>query len=194
MSMVTDVVDVGGGAVAERERAARDTAPAAYWNPYVAGIGLGMVLLGAFVVMGRGLGASGAVTALVAAGMKTVAPEHASTREWLAGYLAGGANPLKEWLVFEVLGVFAGALLSGLLARRVIVGVEKGPRASTAARLGMAFLGGALMAIGAAFARGCTSGQALTGGALLNLGSWAFMMMVFAGAYALAAVMRWQWR
>jgi hypothetical protein len=29
---------------------------------------------------------------------------------------------------------------------------------------------------------------------VLNAGSWAFMMMVFAGAYALAGVMRRQWR
>ena len=42
------------------------------------------------------------------------------------------------------------------------------------------------MAIGADLARGCTSGQALTGGALLNAGSWAFMMCVFGGAYAVA--------
>ena len=75
---------------------------------------------------------------------------------------------------------------------RVIV--EKGPRVSRGLRLAGAFAGGALMAIGAAFAGGCTSGQALSGGALLNLGSWAFMMMVFAGAYAVAAFMRWQWR
>ncbi len=65
---------------------------------------------------------------------------------------------------------------------------------SSGTRLALAFVGGALMAIGAALARGCTSGQALTGGALLNLGSWAFMMMVFAGAYAVAAFVRWQWR
>ena len=58
----------------------------------------------------------------------------------------------------------------------------------------MAFAGGVLMAFGAALARGCTSGQALTGGALLNVGSWAFMMMVFAGAYAVAYFVRWQWR
>ncbi len=192
--MMTDTIEAGGAAVARGDAAAVGLRPAPYWNPYVAGIGLGLVLLAAFVVMGRGLGASGAVNAMVAAGMNQVAPHHAQTREWLAGYLAGGANPLKEWLVFEVLGVFAGALLSGLLAHRVAVGIEKGPRASNTARLAMAFLGGALMAIGAAVARGCTSGQALTGGALLNLGSWAFMMMVFAGAYALAAFMRWQWR
>jgi hypothetical protein len=194
MEMVTDRLEVEDTLIGERTRVVARDAPAAYWNPYVAGLGLGLVMLSAFVVMGRGLGASGGVNALVAAGMKAVAPEHAQTREWLAGYLAAGANPLKEWLVFEVAGVFVGALLSGLLARRVIVGIEKGPRTSNAPRLAMAFVGGALMAIGAAFARGCTSGQALTGGALLNLGSWVFMMMVFGGAYAVAAFMRWQWR
>ena len=33
----------------------------------------------------------------------------------------------------------------------------------------------------------------LTGGALLNVGSWVFMIMVFVGAYALAYFMRRQW-
>ncbi len=49
------------------------------------------------------------------------------------------------------------------------------------------------MGVGAKLARGCTSGQALSGGALLNVGSWAFMMMVFAGAYAIAWFVRRQW-
>ena len=44
----------------------------------------------------------------------------------------------------------------------------------------MAFAGGAVMGIGAVLARGCTSGQALTGGALLSVGSWAFMLGAFA--------------
>jgi hypothetical protein len=29
---------------------------------------------------------------------------------------------------------------------------------------------------------------------LLNVGSWAFMLMVFVGGYAVAWFMRWQWR
>jgi uncharacterized membrane protein YedE/YeeE len=90
--------------------------------------------------------------------------------------------------------VAAGAILSGVLAHRIAVGVDKGPRVSSATRLGLAFAGGMLMAFGAALARGCTSGQALTGGALLNLGSWAFMLSVFAGAYAVALIFRFQWR
>jgi len=168
--------------------------PAPYSNPYLAGIGLGLVLLAAFVLVGRGLGASGAVSAVVAGGLHAAVPEHAHGLEWLSGRLAGDESPLKEWLVFEGIGVFLGALVSGLLARRATIVVEKGPRVSRGARLIGAFAGGSLMAVGAAFAGGCTSGQALSGGALLNLGSWAFMMMVFAGAYAVAALMRWQWR
>jgi hypothetical protein len=190
MLMSVEATSVQAVVPAERVQAT----PAPYSNPYFAGIGLGLVLLAAFVVVGRGLGASGAASAVVAFGLNAVAPEHAQSREWLSGYLAGGVSPLKEWLVFEVLGVFAGALISGLLARRVLVSVEKGPRVSTGGRLAMAFAGGTLMAIGAALGRGCTSGQALTGGSLLNLGSWAFMIMVFAGAYGLASFVRWQWR
>ncbi len=167
---------------------------APYMNPYLAGIGLGLVLLAAFVVMGRGLGASGGFNAFVAFVLNAVAPAHAQTREWLSGYLVEGISPLKEWLFFEVIGVFAGAMLSGFLAHRVRVGVDKGPHVSTGVRLALAFVGGTLMAVGAALARGCTSGQGLTGGSLLNLGSWMTMLMIFGGAYALAWFVRKEWR
>jgi uncharacterized protein len=169
--------------------------PAPYSNPYVAGVGLGLVLLAAYVVMGRGLGASGAVASTVSWFVSLVAPAHAQANDYFSGYLERGlGHPLKDWLVFEVLGVIAGGWLSGALAHRLLRTVEKGPRISTGGRLAWAFVGGALMAIGARLARGCTSGQALSGGATLNAGSWAFMMMVFAGAYALAGLMRRQWR
>ena len=72
-------------------------------------------------------------------------------------------------------------------------GIDKGPRISNRTRLIYAFVGGSLMGIGAKLARGCTSGQALSGGAILNLGSWAFMMMVFIGGYAVAYFLRRQW-
>jgi uncharacterized membrane protein YedE/YeeE len=164
-------------------------------SPYLAGVGLGLVLLAAFVTMGRGLGASGAFSAVVAWAVNAIAPGYVAHNDYLAPYIGDGtSHPLKAWLVFEVMGVFAGALLSGLLAGRVKRVVEKGPRVSTATRLLLAFAGGALMAIGSDLARGCTSGQALTGGALLNAGSWAFMMSVFAGAYALAWLLRREWR
>ena len=166
-----------------------------YANPYLAGVSLGLVLLAAFVLVGRGLGASGAFSSTMSWLTSLVAPGYAEANEYMRDYLGdGSSHPLKAWLVFEVVGVAAGAMLSGLLAGRVRLSVEKGPRVSTALRLLCAFLGGGLMAFGAHLARGCTSGQALTGGALLNVGSWAFMIMVFVGGYAVAYFFRWQWR
>ena len=50
-----------------------------------------------------------------------------------------------------------------------------------------------IAAFGARMARGCTSGQALTGGASLALGSWAFMLAVFAAVYGLAYFFRKEW-
>jgi hypothetical protein len=194
MSTVQGVVATAPPAARAEARASARPA-AAYMNPYLAGVGLGLVLLAAYVVMGRGLGASGAFSSVVSWLVSLVAPQHAQASEYFRGYLEDGiGHPLKSWLVFEVLGVLAGGFLSGVLAGRVTRTVEKGPRISVPGRLAFAFAGGALMGIGAKLARGCTSGQGLSGGATLNAGSWAFMMMVFAGAYALAWAMRRQWR
>ena len=49
------------------------------------------------------------------------------------------------------------------------------------------------MGFAARLGRGCTSGQALSGGAELALGSWVFMFAVFGGAYAFAWFVRRQW-
>jgi uncharacterized membrane protein YedE/YeeE len=72
-------------------------------------------------------------------------------------------------------------------------GVDRGPRAHPRARLFLAFSAGTLMALGAKLARGCTSGQALTGGALLSVGSWVFIFAAFAAGYAFAPLFRKQW-
>lgn len=165
-----------------------------YWNPYYAGIVLGLVLLAAFVIMGRGLGVSGAVTRAVVTGANAVAPEHLADNGYAQAYLGDGTtSPLKDWLVIEVVGVILGGLISGVLAGRFHWSVEKGPRISTRGRLLYAFAGGAIMGFATRVARGCTSGQALTGGAMLSVGSWVFMIAVFAGAYAAAHLVKRQW-
>lgn len=180
--------------IEEREYVHVQHKPQPFWNPYVAGVGLGLVLLAAFVIMGRGLGASGAFSSLVSVGMNAVAPAHTSANGFFAEYLGDGTrHPLKDWLVFEVVGVIVGGFISGMLAHRIKGTVEKGPRITTGKRLLLAFIGGGLMGFGAKLARGCTSGQALTGGALLGVGSWAFMLAVFAGGYAVAYFFRRQW-
>lgn len=191
MSSISNTVSIKG--VNSGEKTKERTAQP-YWNPYLSGIGLGLVLLAAFVIMGRGLGASGAFSTVVASGVNAVSPHHAEGNQFYQNYLGDGTtSPFKSWLVFEVLGLLVGGFISGALAGRIKKVTEKSEHISFKMRYLYAFIGGALMGIGAKLARGCTSGQALTGGALLNVGSWIFMLMVFAGAYGAAYFVRRQW-
>ena len=164
-----------------------------YWNPYVAGVILGLVLLAAFLVAGTGLGATALPKRSLAVIGNTVAPEWTAQNTVLKGYVAGGANPLRNWLVVEVIGVIIGGFLGALTAGRLATKVEKGPNISARGRLVYALAGGVIMGFAAALARGCTSGQALSGGAALATGSWMFMLMVFGGGYAVAWFVRRQW-
>jgi uncharacterized membrane protein YedE/YeeE len=165
-----------------------------FWNPYIAGVALGLVLLGSFLIMGFGLGASGAATRLAVGAAHLVAPGTIEGNTYFGQYVGEGKHVLDDWLVFEVLGVFLGGALGAYSAGRMKLGLEKGPRVSNGSRLVFALVGGVLMGFAARLARGCTSGQALTGGAALSLGSWIFMMAVFAGGYLVAPLVRRQWR
>ena len=164
-----------------------------YMNPYLAGTLLGIVLFLAFFITGTGLGASGGLNRLLVYGQNLVAPEHINQVPYLLKMAGGDTNPLDSWIVYLTVGTLLGGLLSGLVGRRVQVETNKGPQISNRTRWIMAFLGGILMGYGARLARGCTSGQALSGGAVLSVGSWAFMFAVFAGAYALAYFLRRYW-
>lgn len=166
--------------------------PQPYWNPYLAGALLGLVLLAAYLVAGRGLGATGAFSSVAAWIAHLASPEHAQANPVHARYLASG-SPLTAWLVFLSIGVLAGAALSGWMAGRTRIAIEKGPRMSDGGRIAAAVGGGMVAAIGARIAMGCTSGQALTGGAILNPGSLVFMGAVFAAAYTVAWILRKEW-
>jgi uncharacterized membrane protein YedE/YeeE len=167
--------------------------PKRFWNPYVAGVALGLVLLTAFVVTGRGLGASGAASRVGVTALDSVASSHVNSNAYMAKAKEGNRHPLDSWFVFMALGVILGGFVAAFSAGRLQKEVIRGPRISSRNRLLLALGGGALMGVGARLALGCTSGQALTGGALLSVGSWIFMMAVFAGGYAFAMVVRKEW-
>ena len=171
-----------------------ESRPTPYWNPYLAGLLLGGALLASFLVLGAGLGASAVPIRCGAWLENLVAPAHAqATRFFGQKYLADGANPLRYYLVFMFAGTFLGGLLSAVIARRVNVSVERGKAFGIRPRLILALVGGVLVGYASALASGCTSGQALTGGALLANGSIVFMLCVFAGGYAAAYFVRSQW-
>jgi uncharacterized membrane protein YedE/YeeE len=165
--------------------------PNKFWNPYVAGVALGLVLATTLLVMGSGLGASGGSLRMGVAAMSVVAPDHVAATPPLA---RAQASEHANWLVYELFGVILGGLVAAYTAGRLKREVLKGPRISTGGRLAFALAGGLLMGLAAKITRGCASGQALTGGALLSVGSWVFFLAFFAGAYALAYFVRREWR
>jgi uncharacterized membrane protein YedE/YeeE len=164
-----------------------------YLNPYLGGFILGMVLFLAFLITGNGLGASGGLNRILVLVQDFVAPAHIDSVPYLLNMAGGDRNPLNSWVVWMVIGALAGGYFSGKINGRVKLETNKGPNISTRQRWVLAFIGGIFMGYGARLARGCTSGQALSGGAVLSVGSWAFMFAVFAGAYALAYFLRRTW-
>ena len=168
--------------------------PKPYWNPYLAGLLLGAALLASFLILGAGLGASAAPIRCGAWLENLVAPRHVQSCEFFGQkYLTDGTNPLRYYLVFMFVGTFLGGLLSAVLARRMSVSVERGGAFGALPRLVLALAGGVLVGYASALASGCTSGQALTGGALLANGSIVFLLCIFAGGYAAAYFVRRQW-
>ena len=164
-----------------------------YWNPYIVGVGIGLLIILSFIVTGRGLGAIGAFNGIIASLVHAIAPDYALSKTAYSTYLAGVDHPLKDWVVIEIAGVCIGGLLSGIASRRFKFEVIKGPGVSNVTRLIFAFSGGLLMAYAAKFTRGCTSGLALSGGSVLSPGAWLFMISVFIGGYSIAWLMKKVW-
>ena len=164
--------------------------PKPYANPYLVGVLLGLVLLASFVILGAGLGASGGIAHIGASLSMSVSAPHTLSSEYFGKW---GATPLNYYLVFMFVGTFVGALFSALLANRARLQVERGAASSVGRRLAYALAGGVIVGFASRLARGCTSGQALSGGALLLSGSLVFLVCLFASGYAAAWFVRKQW-
>lgn len=163
-------------------------------NPYLAGVLLGLVVVAANFVSGRGLGASGAVKSAIVAGVETIAPKHADASPFYHKYSeAHEGKPLNNWLVYQMLGVIVGGFFSGVISRRLTWKVEHNPGIKSKTRLIFALAGGILFGLGSQLGRGCTSGSALSGMAVLSLGGFLSMAAIFGTAFMLAYFFRKLW-
>ncbi|GAB6037188.1 hypothetical protein JCM15519_17470 [Fundidesulfovibrio butyratiphilus] len=165
--------------------------PPAPSNPYLAGVYLGLTLLASYLILGAGLGASGALARLGASLEHTVAPAHTVASAYFGRYFP---DPLHYYLVFMFAGTLLGGALSALTGARFRLRVERGPAAGRLVRLGLALAGGVLSGFAARLAHGCTSGQGLSGGALLLTGSMVFLACVFTAGYLTAWIFGRQWK
>lgn len=163
------------------------------WNPYVAGVGIGLLGVFTMLAMDRTLGTSttyvhlaGLVESLFAPA-RVVGPD---ANPYYAKEITD-RTPMFDWQFLLVIGVFAGAWLSSWLSGDRTK--EDVPAlwawrfgSSRALRYGAAFVFGLLMMFGARMAGGCTSGHAISGGMQLALSSWVFLVAFFASGIATA--------
>jgi hypothetical protein len=162
-------------------------------HPYLGGFVLGIVLFVAFLLTGNGLGASGGLSRIDAYIEDGIAPAHVDRTPYLLKMAGGEKDPLDDWIVPVIAGTLLGSLASGWINGRLKFETNKGPNISNRTRYLLAFVGGTVFLYGARMARGCTSGQALDGGATLSAGSWVVMFAIFGGAYGLAYFLRKAW-
>jgi len=162
-------------------------------NPYLAGTMLGLVLLLAMYLSGRGLAASGGIKYCVVSLVGSLSERHASQSVYYSKYFEDGQKPLKNWLPIEMFGILAGGFISGAVSGRLKFRIEKSPKISSTRRLVLAFLGGICFVYGAQLARGCTSGAALSGMAVLSLGGFVTMAAIFGSAYLFAFIFKRNW-
>jgi len=172
----------------------KDKPKTRYMNPYLGGVLLGLVLLAANFISGRGLGASGAIKSTVITATDIIAPDYSAKNDFFSEYREShDGHPMKNWLVFEMLGVLVGGFLSGAWAGRLKFKVEHHPNITSNKRLILALMGGILFGFGSQLGRGCTSGSALSGMAVLSVGGFLTMMAIFGTAFGLAYFFRKNW-
>jgi len=157
------------------------------WSPFAAGTLLGLVVAVSQVRYARPIAVAGAFDKLAA-----------YLGRWLfpgSQYYAHVMQPGIVWPVWVVLGIFIGAYvsakLSGSANKRWLPETQWQARFGVAriTRLAIAFLGAALVQVGAGIAGGCTSGLAISGGALLAPAAFLFMTGMFAAGIPTA----WLW-
>ncbi len=164
-----------------------------FWPPLTAGIALGLVLLATFLLTGHGLAASGFFTRLTAWLGETVARSATEANSYLGPFLRGGANPLADWITWEIVGVMLGALAASLTGGRFRVKLDGATNLGGGGRVGFALAGGVLTGFGARLARGCTSGIGLSGGAPLAVAAFLFLIGFFVAGIAVSFLIRRVW-
>lgn len=158
----------------------------ATWSPYVAGIGIGVLSWLTFLISDKPLGTSSTPVRFAGFIQRLFNRKSVDTNEY---YQQEGVK--IEWQMLLVAGILIGgfisAFTSGTFQFRWLPEMWKNAfGANIPARLAVALLGGVLMAFGARWAGGCTSGHGISQTLQMSLAGWIASICFFAAGIAAA--------
>lgn len=157
------------------------------WSPYLVGAGIGVLSWLTFYFSDKPIGASSFYATIAGGVGRLFARRHTDALEYYK------KNPPRMgwefvFVIAAVIGAFIAAQTGGEFTNEWVPPFW-------AARFGegsvvlhglVGFFGGILMAFGARFAGGCTSGHGISGTMQLNVGSWVAVICFFIGGIAVA--------
>jgi uncharacterized membrane protein YedE/YeeE len=159
------------------------------WSPYVAGTIIGLLNCVAIVISDNYIGCSTAFTTSSGMLEKLIAGPATEQKPYYKKF------PLEiNWGLMLVAGVAVGAFLSAWLSGSLHLEYVPDLWAKTfghsvSLRFAAAFIGGILVAFGARWAGGCTSGHGISGTMQLAASSWVAALCFFAGGIATAMLL-----
>ncbi len=158
-----------------------------YWNPYLIGIGLGLVTCLAFVLSDHTIGVSSSFARTSGMIERLLGVDVEKKRFYRE------KEPRIDWQWIFVAGLLLGSFLSAVLFGDFRL--EAVPPLwssmvgeSVLVRWLVAFDGGLLVSLGARWAGGCTSGHGISGGVQLMVSSWLAVLCFFVGGILSAAL------
>ncbi len=156
------------------------------WSPYVVGIGIGILSWLSFMLSDHPLGCSTAFVRTSGMIEKLFRGKKVEEKPYYKRF-----SPIITWEWMLVLGVIIGAFISARFSGQfqldwVPPKWEATVGNSLFIRWVVAFIGGIIMAFGARWAGGCTSGHGISGMLQLAVSSWLAAICFFVGGIATA--------
>jgi hypothetical protein len=156
------------------------------WSPYVSGAGIGILSWLTFLLCNKTLGCSTAFARTAGMIERIFTGDRVHERPYYRRFV-----PKIEWqwmlVLSVVIGAFISAQLSGVWEPRWVPDRWADAFGTVVSvRLLVAFIGGALLGLGARWANGCTSGHGISGTLQLALSGWIASVCFFASGTAAA--------
>ncbi len=156
------------------------------WSPYIVGVLIGVLNIGALLVSKKPLGASTSFTKLGGMIYSLFDKKKVEATEYYKNKI-----PEVDWGVMLVIGIVIGAFISSMLSgdfKLLTVPQMWSSEISDSfsLRFSASLIGGLFLGIGSRWAGGCTSGHGISGTSMLSVISWVAAIGFFIGGIASA--------